>query len=82
MPDSHLDDDGFVVLDNPAEIRAQEIARCGLCDVDGYIGGTVCDHIDHRQAARRGMELVREALAHRISEKQAERGVQTAGTDA
>jgi hypothetical protein len=69
MPsDSHLDENGFVVLDvDLAAIAAQaqrdRIAACILCDDDGYRGGTVCDHIDHRPAARRGMELVRQALA-------------------
>lgn len=28
-----------------AETRAAEIARCGMCDADGYRGTTVCDHI-------------------------------------
>lgn len=39
------------------------IANCQLCDDDGYTpAGQVCDHIDHRPAAARGMQLVREAL--------------------
>jgi hypothetical protein len=66
MPDSHLDENGFVVLDNvpsAAEVRAEQIAACTLCDGDGYHGSSVCDHIDHRAAAARGMALVREALA-------------------
>jgi hypothetical protein len=55
MPsDSHLDENGFVVLDNfvdspgiaPHSHRAQ-IAACALCDADGYRGSTVCDHRDH-----------------------------------
>lgn len=70
MPsDSHLDDNGFVVLDNldspgiaPHSHRAQ-IAACALCDPDGYRGSTICDHVDHREAARRGMELVRAEIA-------------------
>lgn len=69
MPDrdSHLDDNGFVVLDidssgiAPHSHRAQ-IAACALCDPDGYRGSTICDHQDHREAARRGMELVRAEL--------------------
>ena len=66
MPESHLDENGFVVLDDvpsAAELRTQAIVDCELCDDDGYRGGTVCDHIDHTVAARRGMELVRQALA-------------------
>jgi hypothetical protein len=39
------------------------IANCGLCDDDGYRGATVCDHIDHSAAARRGMAKIRAALA-------------------
>lgn len=38
------------------------VADCGLCDDDGYRGGTVCDHIDHAGAARRGMALVRQVM--------------------
>lgn len=68
MPDSHLDENGFVVLDetdipSAAQVRAAQIAACELCDGDGYHGSSVCDHIDHRAAAERGMALVREALA-------------------
>jgi hypothetical protein len=66
MSDSHLDENGFVVLDNvpsATEVRAEQIAACQLCDDDGYTpAGAVCDHIDHRPAAARGMALVREAL--------------------
>ena len=67
----HLDDDGRVIVDVPDDVwAAQERARlrqlavenCGLCNSDGYRGGTVCDHEDHTEAAKRGMELVREAL--------------------
>lgn len=43
-------------------LRAAEIERCGLCDAEGYLGSTVCDHRDHAEAAKRGMELVREAM--------------------
>lgn len=65
MPDgSHLDANGFVILDDPQAARAQEIAHCGLCDDDGYHGSTVCDHQAHstvegRQAAR---EILQAAL--------------------
>lgn len=69
MPDfkSHLDENGFVVLEDvptDAEVKAEAIAACTLCDLDGYTPvGQVCDHIDHRPAAARGMDLVRQALA-------------------
>lgn len=65
MPEGHLDEDGFVVLDNvpsAAEVAAAAVAACTLCDDDGYHGSSVCDHTDHRAAAARGMQLVREAL--------------------
>jgi hypothetical protein len=45
------------------ELRGVAIRACHLCDDDGYRGSTVCDHVDHTQAAVRGMELVRQALA-------------------
>jgi hypothetical protein len=44
------------------EERAQSIAHCGLCDDDGYRGGTVCDHADHAAAAKRGMAMIRHAM--------------------
>jgi hypothetical protein len=41
-----------------------EIAECEHCDENGLrlnqLG--VCDHIDYAAAAKRGMEMVREAL--------------------
>lgn len=62
-----LDEDGRVILDVPdrewaAQVRAMAVVACELCDDDGYRGGTVCDHEDHTEAAKRGMALVREAL--------------------
>lgn len=55
----------MVDLDVPsaAHLTAQAITNCTRCDSDGYRGGTVCDHIDHTQAAERGMAAVRAALA-------------------
>ena len=40
------------------------IENCGLCDDEGKrIGGMHrCDHIDHARAAKRGMDLIREAM--------------------
>jgi hypothetical protein len=43
--------------------KAQEIARCELCDDDGLRGMHVCNHVDYSGPARRGMALIREALA-------------------
>jgi hypothetical protein len=48
---------------NDPTMRATLIAECTLCDPDGYRGSTVCDHIDHTEAAKRGMELVRAEIA-------------------
>lgn len=48
-----------------AEKRRNEfrIANCHLCDDDGYTPGlVVCDHIDHKPAAARGMARLREAM--------------------
>lgn len=67
---SHLNPDGTVALDDDPfddgprpHLAPAAIAACALCDPDGYTpAGQVCDHIDHRPAAARGMQLVREAL--------------------
>lgn len=45
-----------------AELRARAIAECHLCDPNGYLGSTVCDHTDHAEAARRGMAMIREKM--------------------
>lgn len=44
------------------QARALAIVNCGLCDDDGYRGATVCSHVDYAEAAKRGMEKVREVL--------------------
>jgi hypothetical protein len=44
------------------ELRAIAIRSCELCGDDGYRGSSVCDHVDHAAAAKRGMELIRDAL--------------------
>lgn len=63
-PGSHLDENGFVVLDpEPNHLTAQAIVACTLCDDDGYRGLLVCDHVDHTAAAERGMARIREVLA-------------------
>lgn len=39
------------------------IANCQLCDDAGYTPGlVVCDHIDHKPAAVRGMQRLRETM--------------------
>jgi hypothetical protein len=45
-----------------AQLRAIAIRACDLCDEHGYRGSYVCDHEDHRDAAKRGMAAVRAAL--------------------
>jgi hypothetical protein len=66
MPDdSHLDENGFVILDRDPEtehLAAVAIADCELCDDDGYRGPRVCDHVDHTAAYERGMAKVRAVL--------------------
>lgn len=72
MPEQpRLDANGYVQLDDDgtptpaqqrAQLRADAIARCNLCDDDGYRGGVVCDHRDHTEAATRGMAKIREAM--------------------
>jgi hypothetical protein len=70
MPDDpkpHLDENGFVILDEPepstAHLAAEAVVACGMCDDDGYRGGTVCDHQDRSEIAARGSAAVRAALA-------------------
>lgn len=57
--DDGLPDDLWAARRRKAEA---DIVACGLCDDDGYRGGTVCDHTDHAEAARRGMDMVRRAM--------------------
>lgn len=45
-----------------AQTRIDAIARCALCDPDGYRNGKVCDHVDRSHTARDGMAAVRAAL--------------------
>ncbi|KLI04558.1 hypothetical protein ACT17_20550 [Mycolicibacterium conceptionense] len=50
------------------------IANCQLCDDDGYTPGhVVCDHIDHRPAAKRGMAAIQAAMGW-SSDRPARRG--------
>ncbi|MGQ9348924.1 hypothetical protein [Mycolicibacterium gilvum] len=66
MPDRYGDEP--IDLNGPDDVwaagqrRKYAIVNCGMCDDDGYAGLRVCDHIDHTEAARRGMEKVRAAL--------------------
>jgi hypothetical protein len=61
-----LDDDGRVELD--PDTHEQMIADCPLCDADGYRLPTksiVCDHVDRREIAARGIARCREVLDQR-----------------
>lgn len=57
MPDRYGDDPDVGRI---TDFRA--VDACDLCDRNGYIGSTVCDHRDHAAAAKRGMSLIREAM--------------------
>ena len=60
MPDRHLDDQGRVILDPEPDYHDERaIIACGMCDDEGYRGGTVCDHIDHVSTTERGRGLMR-----------------------
>lgn len=68
MPDSHLDANGFVVLDPavPTHLSPEAIAACTTCDSDGYTPAlVVCDHQLHATAETRAaaMAEIRAALA-------------------
>lgn len=42
--------------------KSVAVARCDLCDSDGYRQGLVCDHVDRAETVRHGSQLVRDAL--------------------
>ena len=75
MPDRHLNPDGTVNLDAADDgpgARALAIVNCGMCDDEGYRGGTVCDHIDHATESAHGRGLMRAEL-DRIRQRKAQR---------
>ena len=45
-----------------AQDAQHAITDCRLCDTHGLRNGFPCDHIDHTQAARRGMDMIRETM--------------------
>lgn len=59
-PDAH--EDRKAILYAKAIAAARAIQDCELCNDDGYRGSMICDHIDHAQAAKRGMAMVRAAM--------------------
>lgn len=61
-----------------ARRNALRIANCQLCDADGYTPNrTICDHIDHRPAAVRGMAAVRAAMGWTDDHETNRKGVQS-----
>lgn len=53
-----------------AELIQDAIDECELCDENGYFGTTVCEHNPERaETNRRGVALVREALAETAKRK-------------
>ncbi len=71
MPDRYSDADSWPVVPPPqvapdehwaAQRRRDAVLGCDLCDDDGYRGGLVCDHIDHTEAAVRGMTAIRRQM--------------------
>lgn len=61
----NLDENGFVAEPDrewAAQQRALRVVECGWCDDDGYRGSVVCDHVDHSEAAKRGIARVREVM--------------------
>ena len=61
-----LDENGFVAPETTRDelwaARHRAILNCSLCDNDGYRSSAVCDHVDHSETAKRGMDRVREAM--------------------
>lgn len=52
-----------------AELKAEAIDECSMCDERGYVGVHPCDHDPDRFArARRGIDLVNETLAQKRAE--------------
>lgn len=58
-------------LPHDAHLDPRAIVNCTLCDDNGYRGGTVCDHIDRSEIAKRGMAKVQEALAAAKAKREA-----------
>lgn len=48
--------------DRPPHLDPTAIAHCQLCDDDGYRHTTVCDHREHTETARRGMQTIRQTM--------------------
>lgn len=72
---THLNPDGTVNLDaadDGTSAQTLAIVNCGMCDDEGYRGGTVCDHIDRISTTERGRGLMRAEL-DRIRQRKAQR---------
>jgi hypothetical protein len=61
MPNRYGENDEPITPEQRAASRAAAelaIVHCDLCNDDGYRGSSVCNHIDHASAAKRGKALV------------------------
>jgi hypothetical protein len=58
--------------EQPTHFEAHAIADCHLCDDHGYRGHRVCNHIDYKAAAKRGMEKIRTTLEETKKRKENE----------
>ena len=59
--------------ETPDHFNASAVAECELCDDNGYRGHLVCDHIDYQATAKRGMDMVRQALEETKKRKEENR---------
>lgn len=56
------------------------VADCDLCDDDGYTPNlTICDHIDHKPAAERGMAHLRDVMGWDSTDERNTTGVGASG---
>ena len=62
MPDRYGERDEALADWERELIHATETARCNLCDENGMRGMYACDHIDYSAAAKRGMDMIRDAM--------------------
>lgn len=51
---------GDPIEDEPVDAFA--VAHCEFCDDTGMRGLHRCSHLDHSEAAKRGMAMIREAM--------------------
>lgn len=63
-PDHDLDAAAYARRPDVVAARRDSAAidACGLCDDNGTRNGFACDHIDHAEASKRGMDMIRETM--------------------